>query len=129
MKRTHATPLLGLALAGAVAGFLLEVALVASSLPMLVPPLTLPVTLVAIAIIVVAFAIPIYRAVHGHTKRRIDPFQAMRVAVLAKASSLAGAILGGAGVGVLAYMVSRRMLPGGDVIGLAVGRRRRPSSY
>lgn len=121
MRRSHATPLIGLGLAGAVVGFLLELGLVASSLPMLVPPVSLPLTLVAIAAIVVGFAVPIYRAVHGKTSARIDPFQAMRVAVLAKASSLAGAMLTGAGLGLLVYMLSRTVLPQGGTIGLTVG--------
>jgi hypothetical protein len=120
MTRTHATPLIGLGLAGGVFGFLLEVALAAGGMPLLVPPVSLPLTLVAIAIIVVGFAIPIYRTVHGKRISRIDPFQAMRVAVLAKASSLAGAILAGAGLGVLFYILSRSVLPGRDSTTLAI---------
>jgi len=120
MTRTHATPLIGLGLAGGVFGFLLEVALAATSMPLLVPPVSMPLTLVAIACIVVGFAIPIYRAVHGKSGSRIDPFQAMRVAVLAKASSLAGAMLAGVGLGVLFYILSRSVLPGRDSTTLAI---------
>lgn len=120
MTRTRATPLLGLGLAGAVFGFLLEVALAAAGLPLFVPPVSLPLTLVVIALIVVGFAIPIYRTVHGKRRARIDPFQAMRVAVLAKASSLAGAMLAGLGLGVLFYMLSRSVLPGRDATALGI---------
>jgi hypothetical protein len=120
MTRTRATPLIGLGLAGVVFGFLLEVGLAASGMPLLVPPVSLPLTLVAIAIIVVAFAIPIYRAVHGKRESRIDPFQAMRVAVLAKASSLAGAMLAGVSLGVLLYVLSRSVLPGRDSTSLGI---------
>jgi Protein of unknown function (DUF3180). len=121
MRRSHATPLIGLGLAGAVVGFLIELTLVAGSMPMLVPPVSLPLTLVAIAAIVVGFAIPIYRAVHGKTRVHINPFRAMRVAVLAKASSLAGAMLTGAGLGVLVFLLSRSVLPAADSIALAIG--------
>jgi hypothetical protein len=101
-------------------GFLLETLLVAASLPVLVPPVTLPITLVLIAVIVVAFAIPIRRAVRGRTMARIDPFRAVRIAMLAKACSLGGALLTGSGVGVLIYLLSRTVLPGPGAIWLAV---------
>ena len=45
----------------------------------------------------------------------------MRVAVLAKASSLTGAMLTGAGLGLLIYMLSRAVLPQGGTIGLTAG--------
>lgn len=121
MRRSRATPLIALGLAGIVVGFLLELSLAASGLPMLVPPVSLPLTLVIIAIIVVAFAIPIYRAVHGKVRVHINPFQAMRVAVLAKACSMAGAILVGAALGMLGYLLTRSTLPSTGAIGLAIG--------
>lgn len=111
MRRTRATPLIGLGVAGLVIGFLVELAASGAGLAVLIPPLSLPITLVAIAIIVVAFAIPIRRATHGRTRTRIDPFRAMRVAVLAKACSLSGALLTGSGLGVLVYLLSRSVLP------------------
>lgn len=120
MKRTHATPLIGLALAGAVFGYLLEMAFVASGKPVVVPPLSMPVTLVAIAAIVIVFAIPIRRAVHAKTKQHINPFTAMRIAVLSKASSLAGSLLTGGGIGILVYLLTRTVLPPNNTIWLAV---------
>lgn len=120
MRRTHATTLIGLGLAGVVIGFLLETGVVAAGLPVLVPPVSLPITLIAIAAIVIILAVPIRRAVLGHSKTRIDPFHATRVAVLAKASSLAGALLTGSGIGILAYELTRPVLPAADSIWLAV---------
>ncbi|MDQ1607757.1 MAG: hypothetical protein QOE16_489 [Microbacteriaceae bacterium] len=120
MKRTRATPVIGLAVVGAVVGFLLEFGAAAAGLAILVPPLSLPVTLVVIAAIVVGFAIPIRRATRGTAKTMIDPFRAMRVAVLAKASSLSGSLLGGWGLGILLYLVSRPVLPSTNAIWLAV---------
>lgn len=119
MKRTHATPLIGLGVAGIVIGFLLETGVVAGGMPLLVPPVSLPLTLIAIAAIVVLLAVPIRRAVTGKSKSHIDPFHATRVAVLAKASSLAGALLTGSGIGILAYQVSRSVLPATGTIWLA----------
>ncbi|MFF1879726.1 DUF3180 domain-containing protein [Leifsonia sp. NPDC058230] len=114
MKRTRATTLIALAVGGAVVGFLVELAAAGGGIAVFIPPLTLPITLVAIAVIVVAFAVPIRRATHpraGRTARPIDPFQAMRVVVLAKACSLSGALLTGGGIGFLVYLLSRAVIP------------------
>jgi len=116
VKRTRASSLIGLGVAGLVVGFLAELAFAGMGLAVFIPPLTLPITLVAVAIIVIAFAVPIRRAVRGRSVRRIDPFQATRIVVLAKACSLSGALLVGAGIGVLAYLLTRDVLPGGNAI-------------
>jgi hypothetical protein len=120
VRRTHVTSLVGLGVAGIVIGFLLEIGVVAGGLPLLVPPVSLPITLIAIAAIVVILAVPIRRAVLGRSKARIDPFHATRVAVLAKASSLSGALLTGSGIGILAYELTRPVLPAAESIWLAV---------
>ena len=116
MKRTRPTSLIGLGVAGVVVGFLLELAASGMGLAVFVPPLTLPITLVAVAIIVVAFAVPIRRAVRGRSSRRIDPFQAMRIVVFAKACSLSGALLTGAGLGILLYLLTRDVLPASNAV-------------
>jgi Protein of unknown function (DUF3180). len=118
MKRTHATTLLAIGILGVAVGYLLETALVVSGNPLLVPPLALGLTLLAIGVIVVLLALPVRRAVHAKVATHIDPFRAMRVAVLAKACSMAGALLGGAGVGMLIYVLSRSVLPGSTSIWL-----------
>ena len=116
MKRTRASSLIGLGVAGLVIGFLAELAASSLGAAVFIPPLTLPITLVAVAIVVVAFAIPIRRAVRGHTIRRIDPFQATRIVVLAKACGLSGGLLTGMGVGVVSYLLTRDVLPAGNAI-------------
>jgi hypothetical protein len=116
VKRTRVTSLLGLGVAGLVIGFLSELAASGMGSAVFIPPLTFPITLVAVAVIIVAFAVPIRRAVRGRSPRRIDPFQAMRIVVLAKACSLSGALLTGAGVGILAYLLSRDVIPGNNAV-------------
>ena len=111
MKRTRISSLLGLALVGAVAGFLIDLAIASAGRPVLIPLLTVPLTLVVVAALVIGFAIPIHRATKGTLRRPIDPFRAMRVVVLAKASSLVGALLLGASGGVLVYLLSRPVVP------------------
>lgn len=112
MKRTGPAPLLGLAAAGVIIGYLLDMALASAGRPVFVPPATLAVALVLIGAIVVALAWPVRRAVKDDKVNRIDPFYATRVVVLAKASSLAGALLGGAGLGIMLYLLSRAVVPG-----------------
>ena len=120
MNRTHATPLIGLAALGFVAGFLLEYGAEALGRPLIIPPVTLPLTLVATAAVVVGFAVPIRRTVTGKRAKRIDPFQAMRVVVLAKACSLVGALLTGAGLGAVISFTTRPVLPAIGSMWLAI---------
>lgn len=112
MSRTRPTHLLVLALTGALAAWLIELALVSGGRPVLVPPLTISVVLALIAVIVAAMAWPVRKVSRGVPGARVDPFYAARVVVLAKASSLTGAILGGAGIGILVHLSSRTVLPG-----------------
>ncbi|HEV7848426.1 MAG TPA: DUF3180 domain-containing protein [Mycetocola sp.] len=120
MNRTRATPLVGLAALGFVAGFLVEYGLEAYGRPLLVPPLTMPFTLLVVAVLVLGVAIPIRRTVTGKRVTRIDPFRAMRIVVLAKASSLVGALLTGASLGAVLYFTTRPVLPAIGSMWLAI---------
>lgn len=111
MKRTRPASLIGLGVAGLVFGFLLETAATGMGSSTLVPPLALPLTLLVISAFVVGFALPIRQAIKGTARSRIDPFQAARVAVLAKACSLAGGVLTGGSLGVLIFMLTRSVIP------------------
>lgn len=116
MKRTRPTSLIGLGVAGIVVGFLVELAAASAGFAVFIPPVTLPITLVAVAAIIIAFAVPIRRSVRGNSARRVDPFQATRIVLLAKACALSGAVLAGAGVGILAYLLTRSVLPSGNAL-------------
>ena len=107
MKHTRPGPLVALGVIGTVAGFLVQLALAAASLPKVRPEYSFAITLGVIAIVIIALAVPVYRATHGPMRRRIDAFYAMRVLVLAKASSLAGALLSGLGLGWVIEMLIR----------------------
>lgn len=107
MRRTGPGVLLIAAVIGLVVGFGVDQLLVASGRPTFTPMITLPVVLVGLGVIVLALAVPIYRASRGHTKAPINPFRAVRIAMLAKASSIVGAALGGAALGLLLYVLSR----------------------
>lgn len=107
MRHTHPLTVVIYGAVGIVAGFVLEVALAAMGQPVLIPPYTLAITLVAAAVIVVVLAIPIRRSIRGTSKARINPFRAMRIVVLAKASALVGSLIAGFGIGVVAFLLTR----------------------
>jgi hypothetical protein len=121
MTRTRATPLLALGLAGLVVGFLLELAATAWGSPLIIPPFTLPIALVLIAVILVVLAWPIRQATRGRASRRVDPFKAMRIALLAKASSLSGTLLLGFGLGIVLFILTRSVVPAVTSLWLAIG--------
>lgn len=114
MTRSRPLPLVLLALVGFALAFATDLALAMRGEPVLVPPLSLAVGLVLIAALLVALAWPVRRAAKG--ERRIDPFYATRVVVLAKASALAGALLLGGAGGILTYLLSRAVVPIGSTL-------------
>jgi hypothetical protein len=97
---------------GLVALYSLNIVLAMRGVAVVVPPVSLAVALALIAILLIALAWPVRRAAQG--ERRIDPFFATRVVVLAKASALAGALLAGAAAGILIYLLSRVVVPLGS---------------
>ena len=107
MTRTRVSTLVALVAIGAGAGFLIQVALGAAGLPKYRPDLPLALSLVFIAGIVIALALPIRRATRAEVRMRVDPFHATRVVLLAKASSLGGAVLTGGGIGLLVELLTR----------------------
>ncbi|MFB2586231.1 DUF3180 domain-containing protein [Herbiconiux liukaitaii] len=107
MRHTRPATIAVFAVVGLAVGFVLEVALASMGQPVLIPPITLAITLAVVGAIVVALALPIRRAIRGASSTRIDPFRAMRVVVLAKASTLVGSLMAGFGAGVLVFLLSR----------------------
>lgn len=120
MKKTSVVSLIVLAIVGLAVVSLAEFALAMNGRSVLVPPLTLAVTLAVFGVLIVAVAIPIRRSVSGKSVARVDPFYALRVVMLAQASALGGALLLGAGLGVVVYLLSLPVLPSGGSAALAV---------
>lgn len=120
MKKTSYSVLLSFIIIGGAAGYLLELILTSRGALALIPPLTLPVTLVIVAAAVIAFAWPVRNALKPDSKKRVDPFYAMRVAVLAKASALVGALLMGFGLGIFIFLVGRPVVPDRGVLGVTL---------
>lgn len=120
MKRTHASTLVAFGFVGLAVGYLGELALVSAGAQAVVPPVSLAITLAGVAALVIAFAWPVRQAVRGKAERRIDPFRAARTAVLAKASSVTGALVLGAGLGIVAFLVTRSVVPPASTVWAAV---------
>ena len=110
MKRTTVGVIAVLVVVAGVAGYLIELAIVTGGGSAFAPPVSLPITLAAIAIVIVALAVPVRRRVTGKKKDRLDPFYAVRVAILAKSSSLTGALLTGLGAGIVVHALSLPIL-------------------
>lgn len=120
MKRTRLSVLLILALGGGVLTYLLELLLQSSGANVILPPVSLTLTLVPIALAVLLLALPVRRSVTGKRKAPVDPFYALRVAVFAKASSLAGSLMLGAASGILIFLLLRPIQPSVATITLVI---------
>ncbi|MFE5671031.1 DUF3180 domain-containing protein [Agromyces sp. NPDC056523] len=120
MNRTHPSTLVAFTVGGLAFGYLAELALVSGGASAIVPPVSLAITLVGVAVLVVAMAWPIRQSVRGDSDRRVDPFRAARVAVLAKASSVTGALVLGIGLGITVFLLTRSVLPPAATIWMGV---------
>ena len=120
MSRTSPTSLLVLFLIGAGAGWLVELMLVGSGRPSLVPPFTLGTALGLIGILVVVLALPVWRVVRRVAGAKVDPFYATRIVLLAKASSLAGSLLTGLAAAVVVFLLTRSVVAAAGSVGMAV---------
>lgn len=119
MTRTRPALVAFLALGSAVLAIALQLGLAAVGLSKIVPQVTLSATLVLIAVVVIVLALPVRRATRARegsaTPPRVDPFYATRVVLIAKASSVAGALLGGAAVGLVVELLIRPVSMAGSV--------------
>ena len=116
MTRTKPLHLFMLAVLGTAALWFVETALAASGRPVIIPPFTLAVALVLIGVIIVVMAWPVRRVARGDRTKRVDPFYATRVAVFAKASSIAGSLVAGVGLGMLIFLSTRSVLAVGSLL-------------
>lgn len=111
MRRTGPGVLITTAVVGLALGFLLDQLLTSAGQATFSPLGTLPALLIALSVLIVGLAIPVWRASRGHTRMPINPFRALRIAMLAKASSLLGAgALGFAG-GLILFLLTRPVVP------------------
>lgn len=107
-KLDRLNPLASLAAAalGMAAGLFVQYFLSGRGLSPLVPPLSLPVTLVFIAAMLLGFGIRLRRSLSKRT-RDVNPFHAVRLLATARAGQLAGGLLGGFGGGLALSLLGR----------------------
>ncbi len=120
MTKTNPLHLIGFAVLGGVLLWIVEVILVSTGRFALVPPVTIAVVLALIGVLVVVLALPVRRVARREPNARVDPFYATRVVAIAKASSLSGALLGGAALGIALFLLTRTVTATGSVL-LALG--------
>jgi hypothetical protein len=120
MKRTSAGVLLTAAVLGVAAGFLTNQLLTSGGRPTFTPAVTLPILLVLLGVVVVALALPIRRATRGGSTAAVNPFRAVRIAMLAKASSIMGAAIGGLGGGLWIFLATRPVSPSLGSLGTVI---------
>lgn len=111
MSRTGAGILIIAAVLGLVSGFGVDQLLTSFGRSTFTPSPMLPILLALLGALVVALAVPIRRATRGSGGPAVNPFRALRVAMLAKASSIVGAALGGFGLGLVLFLVTRPVTP------------------
>ncbi|MFT4232458.1 MAG: DUF3180 family protein [Leucobacter sp.] len=109
LERSNPLLVLIVAAGGAVLGLLVQRGLSSRGDPPMVPPLSLPASLVLIAVVLVVFGIRLRRALRKGAGA-VNPFQAVRLLAAARAGQLVGALLGGFGGG-LAVAVLGRSVP------------------
>lgn len=116
MKPTRVLTLVGWAVSAATAGFLFAKFRVAIGAQIPVTPWNLIVTLAAIAVILAVFALPMWRYRRALAQKlkdasaprpkRLNPFYAVRLLALAKATAISGALFAGWHLGVIWLQLS-----------------------
>ncbi|MFG6444312.1 DUF3180 domain-containing protein [Microbacterium sp. P06] len=120
MKRTGAGILAAALAVGIVAGFVVDTALSSAGRATFSPSVSLPILLLLVGAVVLALAVPIRRATRGRATGPVNPFRALRIAVLAKASSIVGAAVGGFALGLLLFVLTRPVTPSVGSMGAAI---------
>lgn len=116
MKPTKVLTLVGWAVPAATVGYLLSKIITSNGGQVPVTPINLLLTLVAISIILAGFAVPMLRYRRALTEqkknsssprpKRLNPFYAVRLLILAKATAISGALFTGWHIGVIWMQLS-----------------------
>jgi hypothetical protein len=112
MKPTKLSLLLLISLPTTIAAFFVASFMVGRGLQVPVSPINLLITLAAISAVLLALSIPIWRYRNAlkqkstQRPKRVDPFYAVRVLLLAKASSLAGVLFASWHLGVIFFQLT-----------------------
>lgn len=119
MKPTKIWSLIAATLAAAVITFVIVKMLISNGGSVPVAPNNLLISIPLIALVELAVAIPIFRyrrelakfAVSGKRPKRIDPFYAVRILALAKATAISGSLFSGFAVSLVFVQSTLPVLP------------------
>lgn len=111
LQRTSPLVVLAFAAAGLAAGLLAQMALSVRGSAPLVPPISLTLSLLVIAGMLLGFGIALRRAVTRASGKPVNPFHAVRLLAAARAGQFVGALLGGFGGGLALQLLSRSIMP------------------
>lgn len=103
--------MLAFAVSGAVAGLLIQLIRSARGSAPFVPPISLALSLLVLAGVLLGLGIALRRAVTRRSGRQVNPFAAVRLLAAARAGQLAGALLGGFGGGLALQLLTRSVMP------------------
>lgn len=111
MRRTSPLTVFVFSVAGVAVGLIVQFALSARGEPPLVPPISLPLTLLVLAAVLLWLGLALRRALERKSDGGVNPFHAVRLLAGAKAGQFAGALMGGFGVGLLLQLFTRSVFP------------------
>ncbi|MGW9021371.1 DUF3180 domain-containing protein [Leucobacter chromiiresistens] len=116
IERTNPLAVLATAAMGAAVGLVVQFALSSGGHAPLVPPPPLAASLVLVAAVLIVFGLRLRRQIRKQPGA-IDPFQAVRLLVTARAAQLVGALFGGFAAGLLLSLSGRSIPAGGATWG------------
>lgn len=106
LERSNPLVTVAAAAIGTAVGMILQFGLSSRGMPTLVPPLTLPTSLVLIAGVLLALGLRLRRQVRTRPGA-VNPFQAVRLLAAARSAQIVGALLGGFGGGLALSLLGR----------------------
>lgn len=110
-QRSPILALIAFAATGVVAGLLLQFVRSARGSAPLVPPISLALSLLVMAGVLLVLGITLRRAVTRKAQRPVNPFHAVRLLAGARAGQFVGALLGGFGGGLALQLLTRSIAP------------------
>lgn len=110
LQRTSPFTVIAFGVVGVAVGLIVQFVLSARGEAPLVPPLSLPLTLVVLAAVLLWLGLVLRRAV-TKTTAAVNPFHAVRLLAGAKAGQFSGALLGGFGAGLFLQLLTRSVMP------------------
>lgn len=115
LQRTSPLAIATCAVIGTGVGLLVQLFRSTKGQAPLVPPLSLPLTLLVFGAVLVVLAISLRRAVNRKSGKPVNPFHAVRLLAGSRTAQFVGALIGGFGGGLGLQLLSRSVMPQASV--------------